>query len=72
MSLDAYDVEIITYIFIEDTWVNSSEKIKERHSFCSVQLLEMREENKSSVKVNFGLLVSEILPIDWIKREHLK
>lgn len=64
MSPDAYDFEIITFTFIGDTWVNSSEKIKERQSFCSVQLLEMQEGKKSSVKMNFRLLVSEILPID--------
>lgn len=65
MSPDANDFEIITFTFIDDTWVNSSEKIKGRQSFFSIQLLESQEgKKKTSVKMNFRLLVSEILPID--------
>ena len=36
MSPVACNFEILTYIFIYDTWVNSSETMIEKQSFCSV------------------------------------
>jgi hypothetical protein len=52
MSPDANDFEIITFTFIDDTWVNSSEKIKGRQSFFSIQLLESQEGKKKNLCKN--------------------